>query len=151
MMPQDIRDKSDSLTSNWLKGKDFDGAGLTLQVAKPMEKINSQYGAEEDDYLVENNILEKGQTFRYTFKDSEGRERKIDSCSTPFFIAFKQVEELGVGDWILVKRTGTTTKTRYSVEKVEHAEVSRGKTDDQPGRAKYDTAEADAATEGIPF
>lgn len=117
-MPKDVQESAKNIGSNWLKGKDFEG-GLTLQIAAPMEKVASQYGAEEDDYLVEHNILEKGQSFRYTFKDSEGKERKIDSASTPFFIAFKQVEELGVGDWVTVTRTGKTDKTRYTVEKVE--------------------------------
>jgi hypothetical protein len=118
-IPQDVKDASDKLTSNWLKGSSFEGEGLVLQVAKPMEKVPSKYGAEEDDYLVENNILEKGQSFRYTFNDAEGRERKIDSCSTPFFIGFKQVEELGVGDWVKIVRTGKTDKTRYTVTKVD--------------------------------
>lgn len=118
-MPKDVQEASNKLTSNWLKGSSFEGEGMVLQVAKPMEKISSQYGAEEDDYLVENNILEKGQSFRYVFNDMEGKERKIDSCSTPFFIGFKQVEELGVGDWVKIVRTGKTDKTRYTVTKVD--------------------------------
>lgn len=119
MIPDEVKSASDKLVSNWLKGSDFEGDGLVLQISKPMEKVASQYGAEEDDYLVENKILEKGQTFRYTFTDLEGKERKIDSCSTPFFIGFKQVEELGIGDWVKITRTGKTDKTRYKVDKVE--------------------------------
>lgn len=151
MMPEDVKEASNKLVSNWLKGSDFEGVGLVLQIAKPMEKISSQYGAEEDDYLVENNILEKGQSFRYTFMDENGKERKIDSCSTPFFIGFKQVEELGVGDWVKVTRTGKTDKTRYSVEKVDHEavapevkQVSQRKKPDYP-------ANADEMADGIPF
>lgn len=116
--PKDVEEASNKITSDWLKGADFDGNGLVLKVARPMEKVKSQYGAEEKDYLVKQEILGVGESFRYTFEDAEGKERKIDSCSTPFFIGFKQCEELGVGDWVLIKRTGKTDKTRYTVEKV---------------------------------
>lgn len=125
-MSDDIKEASNNLTSNWLKGSSFEGKGLILQLIKPLEKVSSQYGAEEDDYLVENNILEKGQSFRYTFKDAEGKEKKIDSCSTPFFIAFKQIEELGVGDWVHITRTGKTDKTRYTAVKVDAPEDATG-------------------------
>lgn len=117
-MPADVKEASDKITSNWLKGADFE-AGLVLKISKPMEKVKSMYGAEEDDYLVKNEILAVGESFRYTFEDATGEERKIDSSSTPFFIAFKQCEELGVGDWVRVTRTGKTDKTRYAVEKVD--------------------------------
>ncbi len=118
-MPKDVEEAASKLSSDWLKGSDFDGAGLVLKVSKPMEKVKSQYGAEEDDYLVKNEILAVGESFLYTFEDPMGKERKITSSSTPFFIAFKQVEELGVGDWVSIVRTGKTDKTRYTVEKVE--------------------------------
>jgi|SRR5882724_608373 len=145
-IPDDVKDASNSLTSNWLKSKDFDGLGLTLQLIKPLEKVSSQYGAEEDDYLVENNILEKGQSFRYVFKDSEGKERKIDSCSTPFFIAFNQVEELGVGDFVHIQRTGKTDKTRYTVTKVD-APVNNSIVDNSINNSNVSNSNPDA----IPF
>lgn len=126
--PPDVQEASDKLASNWLKGSDFE-AGLTLQLTKPLEKVKSQYGAEADDYLVENNILAEGESFRYTFVDANGVEKKIDSCSTPFFIGFKQCEEVGVGDWVHIIRTGKTDKTRYTVEKVD-ALVSPAKQDE---------------------
>lgn len=129
IFPPDVKEASDKLASNWLKGSDFDGEGQTLQLIKPLEKVKSQYGATAGEYLVENNILEEGESFRYTFIDAQGIEKKIDSASTPFFIAFKQCEDLGVDDWIRITRTGTTTKTRYSIEKVE-ALVSPAKRED---------------------
>lgn len=119
MFPEDVREAASKISSDWLKGSNFDGEGLVLKVVKPMEKVKSQYGAEEDDYLVKNEILAVGESFRYTFEDTEGKERKIDSSSTPFFIGFKQCEDLGVGDWCRITRTGKTDKTRYTVEKVE--------------------------------
>jgi hypothetical protein len=124
-MPADVKEASDKITSNWLKGADFEGNGLVLKVTKPLEKVSSQYGAEEGDYLVKNEILGVGESFRYTFEDEAGMERKIDSSSTPFFIGFKQCEELGIGDWVRITRTGKTDKTRYTVEKVEVAEETK--------------------------
>lgn len=155
--PADVQEASSKITSNWLKGSDFEG-GLVLQVAKSMEKVKSLYGAEEDDYLVEKEILAVGESFRYTFTDTAGAERKIDSSSTPFFIGFKQVEELGVGDWIKITRTGKTDKTRYTVEKVDPVEFTAQKNFPpeaiQPKltpRPEYDTKEADDIAANIPF
>lgn len=129
-LPPNIKESADKLGSNWLKGSDFDGNGQVLQLVKPLEVVKSQYGAEAGDYLVENNLLQEGESFRYTFTDSEGIEKKIDSSSTPFFIAFKQCEELGVGDWVHIVRTGKTDKTRYSVEKTDVRETLAEPTED---------------------
>src|SRR3990167_9249004 len=126
IFPDDVREAADKIGGDWLKGADFEG-GLTLQVTKPMERIksnNSQYGATDVDFLVKNEILEEGETFRYTFRTSDGSEKKFDSKSAPFFLGFKQCEELGVGDWISVTRTGKTDKTRYSVVKVDAPELT---------------------------
>lgn len=119
MMPEEVKEAADKLGGEWIKASEFTGNGLVLQIAKSMEKVSSKYGALETDYLVKNEILEKGQTFRYSFNTSEGAERKIDSKSTPLFIGFKQVEELGVGDWVKVIRTGEREETRFTVEKVD--------------------------------
>ena len=119
MFPKEVREKASKIGGDFIKAAEFEGEGLTLQVAKPMEKIASQYGAEEGDFLVNNEILEVGQTFRYSFNTADGQERKLDSNSTPLFIGFKQCEDLGVGDWVKITRTGKTDKTRYAVEKVD--------------------------------
>src|SRR5665213_2410504 len=114
--PDDVKEAADKIGGDWLKGSDFDG-GLVLQVSKPMEKIksnNPMYGAQEDDFLVKQDILEEGETLRYTFTTPEGAEKKFDSKSAPFFLGFKQCEELGVGDWVNITRTGKTDKTRYT-------------------------------------
>lgn len=132
-MPDDVKEASSKVGGDWLKGQDFDGAGLVLKVAKPMEKIKSQYGAEEKDWLVTSEILAVGESFRYTFEDAEGKERKIDSSSTPFFIGFKQCEELGVGDWVSIVRSGKTDKTRYTVEKVDAPVLQRKDITDTAG------------------
>jgi hypothetical protein len=122
IFPQDIKDASDKIGSDWIKGSEYDGDGLVLQFAKPIEKItptNPKYGAEETDFLVKNEILEVGQTLRYVFTTADGTERKFDSASTPFFIGIKQCEDLGVGDWVHIVRTGKTDKTRYTATKVD--------------------------------
>lgn len=144
IFPDEVRKAADEIGGDWIKGGEFEGAGLVLQVVKPMEKIvasNPKYGAEEDNFLVKQEILEVGQTFRFTFKTPEGKERKIDSSSSPFFIGIKQCEELGVGDWVKIVRTGKTDKTRYTVEKVEAPEVA----------PKTDYPEEEIDTSSVPF
>lgn len=122
IFPQDIKDASEKIGSEFIKGAEFDGNGLVLQFAKPIEKItptNPKYGAEETDFLVKNEILEVGQTLRYVFTTADGTDRKFDSASTPLFIGIKQCEDLGVGDWVHIVRTGKTDKTRYTATKVD--------------------------------
>lgn len=132
IFPPDVQAASDKIESDWISAKEFDGDGLVLQVVKPLEKIkspNPKYGAKADNFLVKNAILEAGETFRYIFSTEKGNERKIDTNSSPFFIAFKQAtadedNPLVIGDWVRIIRTGETTETRYTVEKVEAPEVA---------------------------
>lgn len=124
IFPDDVKEAADKIGGDWIKAGEFEGNGLVLKIAKPMEKVratNPKYGAQEADYLVKNELLEVGETFRFTFETADGSERKIDTKSTPFFIAFKQCadKEVGVGDWVLIQRTGKTDETRYTVEKVD--------------------------------
>lgn len=115
--------------TDWYTGADFEGEGLTLQI-KGVEKVKSQYGASADNGMVEREILEEGQTFRYTFADSEGNEKNFDSHSMPFMIAM-QSAEFNIGDWLRIKRTGKLRDTRYTAEKVD-APISPAKSDVDP-------------------
>ncbi len=117
IFPEDVREAAEKLGGDWISSKEFD-AGLTLQVAKPFEKVQNRYGAEEDDFLVERGILSVGEVFLYTFRDEKDAERKITSKSAPLFLAFKQ-SDVQVDDWVKITRTGKTDKTRYTVEKAE--------------------------------
>lgn len=124
IFPPDTQEAADKIESEWISPKEFDGEGRILQIVQPLEKMtapNPKYGAKPDDYLVKHSILSEGETFRYIFKTAQGNERKLDTKSSPLFIAFKQAsdEEVGVGDWVQITRTGETTETRYMVEKVE--------------------------------
>jgi hypothetical protein len=135
IFPDDVKEAADKIGGDWIKGEEFDGEGLVLQFAKPIEKIkasNPKYGAEEKDWLVKQELLEVGESFRYTFVTPEGQERKVDSKSSPFFIGIKQCEELGVGDWVRITRTGKTDKTRYTVEKVDEPSLSQRKQPAKP-------------------
>ncbi len=119
--PADVNEAAKSLASNWISAAEFE-AGPVLQIFKPMEKIkasNPKYGAEAKNYLVTKEILAEGETFRYHFKTPEGEEKQIDSTSAPLFIGMRSVEELGVGDWVKITRTGKTSETRFTVEKVD--------------------------------
>lgn len=130
IFPEDVNEAAKSLGSNWISAAEFE-AGPVLQIAKPMEKLkasNPKYGAEEKNYLVTKEILAVGETFRYHFKTPEGEEKQIDSTSAPMFIGMRSVEELGVGDWVKITRTGKTSETRFTVEKVEE-QVSHAKED----------------------
>lgn len=121
IFPKDVEEAANKMGGEWISALEFE-QGLTLKISKPMEKVksfNPKYGAEEKDYLVKKEILDIGETFRYHFITPEGEERKIDSKSSPMFIGFRSVEELGIGDWIHVKRTGKTDQTRFTVEKVD--------------------------------
>lgn len=148
--PPDISNAADKLGSDWIKGAEFDGAGLVLQLAKSIEKVkanNPEYGAQEDDYLVKGEILEVGQSLRFTFRTADGTERKHDTSSTPFFVGFRQCGELGVGDWVHITRTGKSTKTRYTVVKVEAPAAEAPK----PKAAPIDYPAEDINPDDIPF
>ncbi len=124
--PDEVKEAADKIGGEFIKAEEFK-AGLTLQLVKPLEKIVSRYGATEADFLAKNEILEVGQSFRYTFKTTDGEERKLDSKSAPFFLAFKQCEELGVGDWVHIERTGKTKDdTRYTVVKTDEPKATNG-------------------------
>lgn len=141
IFPPSVREASDKIESEWISPSEFEGKGLTLQVVKPLEKMksdNPKYGAKDDDFLVKNGLLEAGEQFRFFFKTLKGNERKFDTKSSPFFIGFKQCEELGVGDWVNITRTGQTTETRYFVEKVDAPEVAPGNNEIKPEDIPFD-------------
>lgn len=127
IFPKDVREAADKIENEWITPSEFE-KGLTLQLIKPLEAVkanNPKYGTDEKDYLYKNNLLGLGEQFRYVFKTINGNERRIDSKSPPLFIGFKQCEECGVGDWLLITRTGQTTETRFTVEKLETPELSQ--------------------------
>lgn len=108
---------AEKMGGGWVKAKEFEGAGLTLKI-ESTERIKSQYGAKAEDGIVERGILEEGESFRFTFEDEEGNERKHDSSSFPMFIGMQQAE-LNFGDWLHIRKEGERDKTRYYVEVVE--------------------------------
>lgn len=121
IFPDDVKEAADKMGGEFIKAAEFED-GLILQVSKPMEKIlsrNPKYGATKENYLVKQEILDVGETFHYEFQTPEGDKRSHDSTSSPLFIGMKQCEELGVGDWVKITRTGKTDQTRFAVVKVE--------------------------------
>lgn len=123
IFPPEVVASASQVGGKWIKASEFEGEGLTLKIKK-VEKVranNPKYGAEEKDYLVKNEILEVGETFKYLFEDAEGNEREHDSASTPMFIGFQQAELEG-GEWVKIRREGKMDKTRYFVEKIEAPE-----------------------------
>lgn len=124
--PKDVEDAAKKMGGEWIKAEEFE-AGPILQLVKEVEVVvasNPKYGADEKNYLVKTEVLDVGETFRYSFKTPESDERRIDSNSPALFIGFRQVEDLEVGDWLKITRTGKTDQTRYSVEKVPQPKAS---------------------------
>lgn len=119
---KDVDEAADKLNKATIKAAEFEKKGLTLQF-KSVERVKSQYGAEEDATIVERGILEEGEQFVFKFVDEEGIERKHYSKSMPFFIGMHQVE-MNENDWLHIRREGVKDKTRYYVEIVEAPSVS---------------------------
>lgn len=136
---EEVDKAAEAMSKATVKAKEFEGKGLTLQF-KGVEKIKSQYGAEEGANIVEKGILEEGEQFLFRFVDREGLERKHYSTSMPFFIAVQQAE-INEGDWLHIERTGVKDKTRYSVEVTKEPTRST---------AKAKEPQSDIG-EGIPF
>lgn len=104
--------------SKFIKGKEFENEGLTLQFVSVSKEESSEYGAEESNSLVERGVLEEGERFVFTFKDTEGNERTFGTTSPGFVYAMNSAE-INEGDNIHITRTGQAKKTRYSVDKTE--------------------------------
>lgn len=115
--------KNEGGGSNFLKGADFDGEGLVLEVVG-MEKftpndpkfgVKNTYGAggkvEKVNWFVKQNILEEGQSFKYSF-NVEGVEKRFDNSSLSFYFAFTNLNP-SRGDKILIKRN---MKSQTNVE-----------------------------------
>lgn len=120
IFPDDVKEPADKMGGQWIKAEEFE-SGPILQVTKAMEVVksrNPKYGADEKNYLVKQEILKIGETFHYTFQTTDGVTRMIDSTSPALFIGIKNCEELGIGDWVKITRTGKTDQTRYEVVKV---------------------------------
>lgn len=113
--------------SSFIKGADFDGAGLTLEVVSmakytpedPKYGANHTYGAggkmTKENWFVKNELLSEGDTFRYTFLD-EGEERVFDNSSVGFYFAFTKVNPKK-GDTVFIKRDKKSdTKVDWTVE-----------------------------------
>lgn len=143
---KEIMDKAAQASNEWIKATEFDGKGLTLQI-NGVEKIKSNYGAKAEDAIVERDILEEGETFRYTFKDADGNERKHDSSSFPMFIGMKSVE-VNYGDWLHIRREGKKDKTKYFAEAVD-APISQSKPSEKTDTVEYPEEELDP--KNIPF
>lgn len=114
VFPPEVNSALEKMNKEKIKAGEFE-KGLVLQFVS-VEKQKSQWGASEDSSIVEKGILEEGEQFLYTFKDSEGDNRRFYSHSFPFLIAM-QGAELNEGDWLNISRTGKLKDTKYTVEK----------------------------------
>lgn len=107
--------------NKFIKGAEFDGEGLTLEVVS-MEKFTpseAKYGVVNEygpggivtkaNYFVKNGLLKEGETFKYTFKDSAGNYRSFDQKSAGFYFAFTKLNP-PAGSVIVIKRNKESDK-----------------------------------------
>ena len=111
-------DNDDSAVKGYIKGSEFDGEGLKLEVVgmevyTPKKGENGEdYGAKhtygaggvitKENYLIKEGILKEGETFKYKFKQ-DGVERNFDNSSVGFSFAVKNAG-LKEGDIVTIKR-----------------------------------------------
>ena len=110
-------------SSNFLKGADFDGEGLDVEVvgmekftpSDPKYGVKHTYGAggavTKENWFVKQGILEEGQSFKYSFIVG-GIEKRFDNSSLSFYFAFTNLNP-SQGDKIVIKRN---MKSQTNVE-----------------------------------
>lgn len=124
----EVDKKIQEVGGEFIKGSEFDGDGLEVQIlsVRKIKASNPKYGAIATDRIVQQEYLDEGETFRYTFRNKHGVERKHDSKSMPLFIGFSSVrDQLEEGDWVHIWREGERDETRYYVEKVKDAPATK--------------------------
>ena len=117
----------------FIKGAEFDGDGLTLEVVG-MEKYTPELGSDgkdygakntygaggklvKENYLIMKKVLEEGQTLKYRFLE-DGKPRYFDNCSVSFFFAVNKAE-LKPGEKVLIKRNKiSSTNIEWSITKI---------------------------------
>lgn len=115
--------------SKFIKGAEFDGEGLRLEVVK-MEKftpadsqygVKNQYGAggviAKKNYFVDKGILNEGESFRYSFKE-EDKDREFENNSVRFYFAYENAK-LVAGDRVHIKRNKiSNTDVQWTIKKL---------------------------------
>lgn len=111
--------KTDIGGSSFLKGADFDGAGLSVEVVSmgkftpsdPQYGIKNTYGAggvvTKENWFIKQGILIEGESFKYNFI-VDGEEKQFDNSSLSFYFAFTNLNP-AKGDKILIKRDKVST------------------------------------------
>lgn len=108
---------------NFLKGSDFDGVGLVVEVVG-MEKfmpsddkfgVKNQYGAggvvTKVNWFIKQGILEEGYSFKYIFLVN-GIEKRFDNSSLSFYFAFTHLNPTK-GEKISIQRN---KKSQFETE-----------------------------------
>lgn len=103
--------------SKYLKSVDFE-KGLEVEFIgeEKVKSNNPEYGANEADYLFKQNLLGKGETFRYCFI-VEGMEKFYDSKSAVFFISMKNADP-NVNEGLHIQKVGEKKDTKWLIRKL---------------------------------
>lgn len=127
VIPKDIKDAAESGgDGKYIKAEEFEGRGLVLKVISfsKIKAKNARFGANEKDALMDQGLLEEGETFRYVFEtkelDADGfpKQRTVESKSAAIFIAFKNCDP-DEGEWVRISKSGKMDETRYECDKVD--------------------------------
>lgn len=120
--------KTESSGGSFLKGVDFDGNGLTLEVISmdvftpenPKYGVSNSYGAggvvTKENWFVSKGILKEGESFKYRFI-LNGVEKEFDNNSLSFYFAFTNVNPKR-GETVTIKRNVISqTQVEWSITK----------------------------------
>lgn len=77
-----------------------------------------RFGANEKDGLLKKDILQEGETFKYSFLTEEGQEKIYETKSTAFYVGIREANLQG-GEWVKISRKGKMEETRYKFEVVK--------------------------------
>lgn len=125
-----LEKKEDNGISPFIKGADFDGEGLVLEVVgtEAVTPKDAQYGAsnvygtggvvKKENYLIKSGVIAEGQSLRWKFKQDE-LEKIFDNHSAGFFIEMSKAK-LEEGDKVSIKRIkgALPTDTKWEIKKV---------------------------------
>lgn len=115
--------------STFLKGVDFDGNGLEVEVVS-MEKftpddpkygVTNTYGpggvVTKENWFIKKKLLDEGQTWRYTFK-VDGVQKVFDNKSATFYFAFTRVNPEPTEVLSIKRNKISDTKVDWTINKI---------------------------------
>ena len=103
------------------KGLELEVVGMEVITPDDVKYgVSHTYGAggviTKENWLVKSGICKEGQSLRYNFI-KDGANKYFDNHSVGFFIEMSKAK-VEAGDKVLIKRTGESKDTKWSITKV---------------------------------